>query len=71
MNLKDYNGVPPYFSHDLLVRWKPLDDIKLTVGVNNVFDKDPPYVFATARNASSVLHDQLGRYYFMSVSKEF
>lgn len=71
VNLKDYSGPPTYFSHDVLVRWTPRDDMRLSAGINNLFDKDPPYVFATARNASSVLHDQIGRYFFLSVSKEF
>jgi iron complex outermembrane receptor protein len=70
-NLKNYSGVPQYFSHDLLVRLRPMDGFRLSVGVNNLFDKDPPYAFVSVRNASSVLHDQIGRYYFMTVTKEF
>jgi outer membrane receptor protein involved in Fe transport len=70
-NLKNYSGVSEYFSHDVLARWTPKEDLRLSVGVNNLFDKDPPYVFATARNSSAVLHDQIGRYFFMSLSKEF
>jgi len=70
-NIMNYSGPPTYFSHDLLIRWSAADDLHLSIGINNVFDKDPPYARVSTRNASSVLHDNMGRYFFMTVSKEF
>jgi iron complex outermembrane receptor protein len=70
-NFKGYSGTPNYYSHDALFRWTPTDDVRVLVGVNNVTDKDPPYAFVSTRNALSTVHDNLGRYFFTSLSKSF
>lgn len=70
-NFKNYTGVPRYFTHDVLVRWRPMEDLRVSVGVNNMFDKDPPYAFVLTRNAIATVHDQVGRYFFMTVQKKF
>jgi iron complex outermembrane receptor protein len=71
VNIKGYSGVPTYFSHDLLVRVRPMDGLRVSVGVNNLFDKDPPYALVLTRNSLATVHDQVGRYYFMTIAKDW
>jgi iron complex outermembrane receptor protein len=70
-NFLGYSGVPTYFSHDLIVRTRLIDNVDLTLGVNNVFDKDPPYAFVSTRNTLPTAYDQLGRYVFLLAQYRF
>jgi outer membrane receptor protein involved in Fe transport len=71
VNYRNYSGVPNYFLNNVLVKWKtPVQNLDLSFGVNNVFDKDPPYAFITTRN-SLYLYDVVGRYFFFTVGKKF
>lgn len=70
-NFKNYRGTPDYYVHNALVRWSSANGIDVSFGVNNLFDKDPPYAFVTTRNTLPAMFDQLGRYYFGSMSLKF
>jgi outer membrane receptor protein involved in Fe transport len=48
-----------------------MDGLRVSVGVNNLFDKDPPYALVLTRNSLATLHDQVGRYYFMTIAKDW
>lgn len=64
-----YSGPDDYDKHDIRAsyRW---DRYRFMVGVNNVFDEDPPYVFSTGNNTDTFLYDVIGRYMFARVTVE-
>jgi iron complex outermembrane receptor protein len=70
-NFKNYSGTPDYYVHNVLVRWSAVEGVDVSLGINNVFDKDPPYAFVTTRNTLPAMFDQLGRYFFGSMSVKF
>jgi iron complex outermembrane receptor protein len=70
-NTLGYDGTPRYFSHDLLVRIEPTENSTFTFGVNNLFDKEPPYAFITTRNTLPSVFDVIGRYFFVTASYRF
>jgi len=49
-------------------------DTKLTVGIRNLFDKDPPYVSGWDGNANGYpgyLYNSEGQFYYLSLTKKF
>jgi outer membrane receptor protein involved in Fe transport len=63
---------------DLSATWRVLDKTTLRVGVNNVFDKDPPVVLSgfgpTGQlngNTFPQVYDALGRYVFFGLTQNF
>ncbi|WP_416571935.1 TonB-dependent receptor [Niveispirillum sp. KHB5.9] len=70
----DYFGdhAPSVFYHDLSATyaWNGLD---LSAGVENVFDKDPPYVVGGAQinTLTSAGYDLIGRYFYLKASYSF
>jgi outer membrane receptor protein involved in Fe transport len=71
VNYRNYTGVPNYFLNNALIKWKtPFKNTDLSLGVNNVFDKNPPYAFVSTRN-SLYLYDAVGRYFFVTVGMKF
>lgn len=68
--LKD---VPDYFKHNVQMSYNFDFDGSITVGVNNVFDKDAPtwYNYADYRDANVGLYDVLGRTWFVTLSQKF
>jgi len=65
--------IPSYDWFDLTGVFTVNDNIDVTIGVNNIADKEPPLTGSTvALNGNSVGgYDQLGRYIFGSVSMKF
>jgi iron complex outermembrane receptor protein len=56
--------------------WKTiLNNSTLTFGVTNVFGEDPPkmfgYIFSNANNYPGSLYDNLGRFYYLRLTKKF
>jgi len=72
-NFLNYGKVPEHWEHDVLGRWKVSDSITTTLGVNNVFDEDPEYVFSTGNNTSTDLYGSAvtGRWYFLQFRADF
>lgn len=70
-NFLNYTGTPNYFSHDFLVSWNVSEAVDASIGVNNVLDRDPPYAFETTRGTLPTTYDQLGRYFFGTVTLRF
>ena len=70
-------GAQSYF--DLSAQWRVRDSYTLRVGVNNIFDKDPPLVGNTwggtdtryNGNTYPGVYDALGRYLFVGVTADF
>lgn len=64
-----------YYVHTASVSWTP-NDWTINVGIENLFDEDPPYVdangvFSVFNRPLGVGHDQMGRRWFIGVRKEF
>ena len=66
-NVFGYDTVPSYDNHDLRVAYN-WNQYRFLVGINNVFDEDPPYVFSSGNNTDTFLYDVFGRYWFARVS---
>ncbi len=67
------NRVGSYHFYDLSGSYRFAGNYELTVGVNNIFDKEPPLVGSTlALNANAPGgYDQLGRYIYSSIRLDF
>jgi outer membrane receptor protein involved in Fe transport len=74
--LDDKLGSRNYF--DLSGTWRVLDKTTLRMGVNNIFDKDPPIILSghlgtgpLNGNTAPQTYDALGRYFFFSLTQNF
>jgi iron complex outermembrane recepter protein len=65
----NYSGVRSHTVSDVRLgyRW---DNFNVLLGVNNVFDRDPPYVFASGNNTDVFLYDVIGRYMFLRIGMD-
>ena len=68
----DYEGneAAGVFYHDISISYK-FDPVNVTVGVDNLFDKDPPFLIPTGQGnnaAASAGYDFTGRFVYMKVS---
>lgn len=63
-----YDGTPFYLVNDLAIRWRGAANV--TLGINNVLDKQPPMVVG-GRGTSPTLYDTLGRYFYLNVGYRF
>jgi outer membrane receptor protein involved in Fe transport len=55
--------------HDGWPKWRYLlDETKITVGMNNIFDTDPP---RSNDNVPRFIYDPTGRFIYASVKKQF
>jgi len=59
-----------FYQHDLIVRWQAPWDALVSLSVQNIFDKDPPYV-ASQYNYDYTNGNPLGRVFEVSVKKVF
>jgi len=62
-NAFGYDGTDAYYKHDVRVAYD-WDRYRLMVGINNVTDEEPPYIFNTGRNTDTRLYDVFGTYWF-------
>ena len=58
-----YTGPSSYDKHDLRFTYD-WERYRLLIGINNVADEDPPYVFSSSDNTDTFLYDVFGRYWF-------
>ena len=67
------NELPSFSYIDLSGSFDVLDNLNITVGVNNIFDKEPPMVGSgLALNANAPGgYDQLGQYFFANANVRF
>jgi iron complex outermembrane receptor protein len=64
--------VAAYFQHDVTYRVDlPWQDVQLTLGVQNVFDKEPSFAFGTQYNYDPSSGSPLGRVYTLGLKKKF
>lgn len=66
-NAFNYRTVGAHTEWDLRVGYN-IDKYRVVVGVNDVFDNDPPYVFSTGNNTDLFLYSAVGRYFFTRLS---
>jgi outer membrane receptor protein involved in Fe transport len=72
-------AVPRYFKHGVSVQWLWKNVGQITMGVNNLFDKDPPTISDDAVNANprfgnffaNGAYDYRGRSFFINVTRSF
>ncbi|MBT1443121.1 TonB-dependent receptor [Shewanella sp. JM162201] len=68
-----YIDYPSYFRHNLQVGYQHPWNGSVTVGINNLFDKEAPtfYNYADYRDANVGLYDVLGRTFYVRLNQKF
>ncbi len=66
-NIFGYEDVPSHTEWDIRVRYN-WDQYTAVFGVNDVFDRDPPYIFSSGNNTDLFLYSPVGRYFFLRLS---
>jgi iron complex outermembrane receptor protein len=57
--------------HDASFYWKAPWNAKVTIGVNNVFNKTPPLAFNSFANSFDPQYDVPGRFFYLSYNQKF
>ncbi|WP_447764000.1 TonB-dependent receptor [Sphingopyxis panaciterrae] len=65
------NRLPAKIYNDLNVGWNMTENVTLRVGINNLFDVQPPYRPRTYYQGGGGVYDVYGRYFFGSVNFKF
>ncbi len=58
-----YDVVDAYYKHDLRASYD-WERYRLAVGINNITDEDPPYMFGSGNNTDTFLYDVFGTYWY-------
>ena len=58
---------------DIGATWQVFDNTRFRVGINNVFDKDPPVSYSGGGNGNTYpgVYDAMGRYIFFGLTADF
>ena len=65
------NGISSANFFDLSLAYPVTDEVKVVLGVNNIFDKEPPIMPGLTSTGFGNSYDGLGRYIFMSMKMSF
>ncbi|MBB5863985.1 TonB-dependent receptor [Xanthomonas sp. 3058] len=65
------NHVPSVTYTDLAAYWKAPWNARVTVGVNNAFDRDPPQAATAFANSFDPQYEIPGRFYYMRYTQKF
>jgi outer membrane receptor protein involved in Fe transport len=68
------NVLPAYNYFDIAASWKPIENVEVRAGINNLLDKDPPVIsvgIAPGGANTYSAYDQLGREVFAAVTLKF
>jgi iron complex outermembrane receptor protein len=65
------NRIDERFYNDVSVYWKAPWNAKITVGINNLFDEDPPPAPTAFANTFDPAYDVPGQFYYMSYNQRF
>ena len=60
-------GVPDYSLWDMFGTVSIDDEIELRAGVNNLFDKELPFVASSQNGTDTALYDAIGRSFYVGV----
>jgi outer membrane receptor protein involved in Fe transport len=64
-------GVPAYSLWDLFASYRFGEGFELRGGVNNLFDKEPPFVASSQTGIDVALYDVIGRTYYLGLRASF
>ncbi|WP_370334619.1 TonB-dependent receptor domain-containing protein [Parvularcula marina] len=72
-NALGYDVIDSLLIFDAVGGWEIDDSTKLSVGINNLTNEEPPYAFNIGANALVGVHGSavVGRYYFARITKRF
>ncbi|QSX76469.1 TonB-dependent receptor [Lysobacter arenosi] len=65
------NNIPSATYHDLTVYWNAPWNARVTLGVNNAFDRDPPIAITAFANSIDPAYEIGGRFFYMTYSQKF
>ncbi|HEY0506195.1 MAG TPA: hypothetical protein VGD42_22135, partial [Lysobacter sp.] len=57
--------------HDASLYWNAPWNAKVTVGINNIFDKNPPIAYTAFANSFDPQYDVPGRFFYFRYSQKF
>jgi iron complex outermembrane receptor protein len=57
--------------NDVSVYWSSPWNAKVALGVNNIFDEDPPFSATTFANSFDPQYEVPGRFYYMRYTQKF
>ena len=57
--------------HDISGYWNAPWNAKIVLGVNNAFDKDPPFSATAFANSFDAQYEVPGRFYYMRYTQKF
>ena len=65
-------AVPSVFYHDFQVRYELLDNAKVAIGIDNIFNKQPPYLTSwNDANTDVFTYDTIGRRGYITFNYQF
>ena len=70
----DDSTVSSFMTFDVQASYKLPWDVKVTAGINNILDSNPPQYLGLSNNSFaylSTVHNPLGRQYYFQLSKKF
>lgn len=72
-NFLGYTGTDAHTEIDIRAGWDPMERTSIVVGVNNLTNKEPPYVFNTGNNTAPGVYGTavVGRYFFIRATQSF
>ncbi|MBC7987988.1 MAG: TonB-dependent receptor [Luteimonas sp.] len=65
------NRIPSAVYNDVSVFWKAPWNAKITLGINNVLDKDPPIAITAQNNSFDPAYEIPGRFFYMQYNQKF
>ena len=68
---RDFHMVDSYKSYDAQISYTGIADSKLTFGIKNLTDEDPPFSNASNLGYDSATHDPTGRFYYARYNHQF
>ena len=68
-NVFGYEEVSSHTEWDIRVRYN-WDQYTAVLGINDVFDRDPPYIFSSGNNTDLFLYSPVGRYFFLRLAAD-
>ncbi len=69
--VNDENHLGSTTYHDMQFTYKAPWDAKISLGINNVFDKDPPISYSTFANSFDPNYEVPGRFWYMKYEQKF
>jgi iron complex outermembrane receptor protein len=69
-NRLGYDSAEEHVEHDLRGRYQ-WNNYGFVLGVNNLFNEEPPFAIGSSSNADVYTYSAVGRYYFARVSADF